>query len=91
METSKTILKDEMLEGKLIEIRLPTHVKPTSIQESTTMITSPLKQASATREAAAEGTLMVLLMFTIITAVSVACIIIIVVALRKMHGTTASN
>ena len=91
LETSKTILKDEMLEGKLIEIRLPTHVKPTSIQESTTMITSPLKQASPTREAAAEGILMVLLMFTIITAVSVACIITIVVVLRKMRRATVSN
>ena len=66
--------------------------KPTYIQESTTMVTSPLEQASQTieqtGEAAAEGALVALPAFMIITAVSVVCIIIIVV-LRKMHGTTS--
>jgi len=84
-----------MLEGKLIEIRLPTHAKPTSIQESTIMIASPFKQASQTieqtREAGAEGAPHG---FTELHDhyCDLSCVyIIIVVVSRKMHGTTASK
>ena len=82
----------ESLKPYTVETLNASQAKPTYIQESTTMVISPLEQASQTieqtRETAAEGALVALPTFMIITAVSVVCIIIIVV-LRKMHGTTS--